>query len=113
MKQNFVVDVINSTNDMGIGNSFRHRIVTPVDELGVGKTIHLSGCWSLRVLSLTDEDMTFEINNSNPYVLNRQWQVLDTVSFGIPNDYVSESERFVFFCLRHMLKKQMMVPSIV
>lgn len=96
MKQNLVINAINSTNDMGIRNSCRHRIEVPVDELEVGKTIRLSEYRNLKVISLTDEELIFVINNSKPYILNRYWQVLGTVSMGIPNEYVSESERFVF-----------------
>lgn len=94
--QNLVINAINSTNDMGIRNSCRHRIEVPVDELEEGKTIRLSEYRNLKVISLTDEELTFVINNSKPYILNRYWQVLGTVSMGIPNEYVSESERFVF-----------------
>ena len=64
MKQNLVINAFNSTNDMGIRNCHCHRMEVPVDELEVGKTISLSEYRNLKVLSLTDEELTFVINKS-------------------------------------------------
>lgn len=57
-------------------------------------TVHLE--WILTVEKLTDEALDFSLNGKH-YTLNRQWQVLGTGSYGIPNPYISESMRMIFF----------------
>ena len=57
-------------------------------------TVHLE--LRLRVEQLTEDHLEFTLNGSR-HTLNRQWQVLGTGSYGIPNPYISESVRLIFF----------------
>ncbi len=57
-------------------------------------TVHLE--LLLKVENLTEERLEFTLNGRHR-ILNRQWQVLGTGSYGIPNPYISESVRNIFF----------------
>lgn len=94
--QNLVICSIHSTNDMGIRNDSRRRKEVPVSELKEGTVIPVSEMRNIKVISLNDDELKFTMSGDATYTLNRHWQVLGTVSMGIPNEYVSESERFVF-----------------
>lgn len=51
---------------------------------------------NLRVISIDEKEMSF-VFRGKTYKINREWQVMGTPSYDIPNMYISESERFVFF----------------
>ena len=48
------------------------------------------------MISFDEQEMVFTFKDVT-YRLNREWQVLGTPSYHIPNQYISESERFVFY----------------
>lgn len=52
--------------------------------------------WALTVNQLTDDRLDFSFCNKE-YTLNRQWQVLGTEVYGIPNPYMVEMVRYVMY----------------
>lgn len=52
--------------------------------------------WELTVDGLTDDRIDFSFCDKK-YTLNRYWQVLGTEIYGIPNPYMVETVRYVFY----------------
>ncbi len=57
-------------------------------------TIHI--VWELTDLELTDDTFAFTMMGDR-FKVNRHWQVLGTDSYDIPNAYITESKRLIFF----------------
>lgn len=52
--------------------------------------------WVLTIDRLTDDRLDFTFFNTK-YTLNRHWQVLGSGLYGLPNPYIYENERFIFY----------------
>ena len=50
----------------------------------------------LTIMDIDENEMKFEYR-SKPFSVNRQWQVLGTPEFGIPNERISMQGRYIFF----------------
>ena len=98
MKQNLVVVRINETlSRMGEKRVFEEKRI-PLSKLVPGAVIKISEQRVMNVLELTEEEMSFKIDNDRCYTLNRYWQVLGTVKMScVPTGYVEDFERFAFY----------------
>lgn len=95
MKQFFRMAQIHETRDMSVGNRITRGIYLPEDEIKIGGVYDFFDR-KLNVLSIDANEMVFTYIGVT-YKLNRKWQVLGTPTYHIPNQYISESERFVFY----------------
>lgn len=57
-------------------------------------TVHI--VWELTDMELTDDNFSFTMMGDR-YHINRHWQVLGTESYDIPNAYISNSKRLIFY----------------
>lgn len=98
MKQNLVVVRINETlSRMGEKRVFEEKRI-PLSKLVPGAVIKISEQRVMNVLELTEEELSFKIDNDRYYTLNRYWQVLGTVKMScVPTSYVEDFERFAFY----------------
>lgn len=112
MEQKLYIIGIYERNDMGSRNYHTEGHFLEPDQLKTGSewivgecdgqinindpddTVHLE--WFITIDELSEKNLVFTFENKK-YTLNRHWQVLGTGSFGIPNPYISESVRFIFF----------------
>ena len=112
MEQKLIICGITERIDMGSHNYSARCTYIPVEEMKAGDTyvayecdgqpnpndsddtVHLK--WLLTIDNLTDDALEFTLDNRN-YTLNRRWQVLGTISYGIPNAYIHESLRLILF----------------
>lgn len=92
--------VIVRTEEYQLGRScekHQQREVIPLSRLTPGAEIPLSSQRTMKVIALTDEELTFSIDPLRHYTLNRYWQVLGTVKLdNLTDDYVMVQERFTF-----------------
>ena len=112
MDQKLIVIKLSESNDMGVRNNGNTKKVYELSELTDDATILVSESWGqpnpadandvvhikyeMKDIHLTDEKMDFTFQGDR-YTLNRQWQVLGTGSYGVPNAYIHISVRFVFY----------------
>lgn len=112
MEQKLFVTSMHETNDMGIRNGSSNTISFPLSELKTGAKIKVGESWGqpditdasyfvhlvweIEVVELTEEKMVFDLKGDR-FTLYRQWQVLGTMSYGIPNAMIHESKRFFFY----------------
>lgn len=112
MEQKLIICGITERTDMGSNNYSTHCTYIPVGEMKTGDTyvayecdgqpnpedsndtVHLK--WLLTIDNLTDDALEFTLDDRN-YTLNRHWQVLGTISYGIPNAHIHKSLRFILF----------------
>lgn len=112
MEQKLIICSITERIDMGSNHYSTHTTYIPVEEMKMGETyiayecdgqpnpedadytVHLK--WLLTLDELTDDYLEFTLDDRK-YTLNRQWQVLGTLSYGIPNARISETVRFILF----------------
>lgn len=98
MEQELVIVRINETisSKKFYRKSETQRI--PLSKLGMGAEIEISEQRKMSVVKLTDEELTFFIDNQRCYTLNRYWQVLGTVKMDIcPTLSEKDTERFAFY----------------
>ena len=95
MKQFFRIAQIHETRDMSVGNRNTNVFYLREEKLSNGSEHEFFGR-KLEVISIDDNEMVFTYIGAT-YRLNRHWQVLGTPTYHIPNKYISESERFVFY----------------
>ena len=95
MTQYFNVVRIETSMDMGIGNRTKSWESIDSDGLHAGKVFEIHGN-QLTVVSIDDDMMEFSYTGKT-FKVNRQWQVLGTREFGIPNERISKQGRYVFF----------------
>lgn len=95
MEYHFNIIKIGVTMDMGIGNRTRRWTYISCDNLEVGDEYDINKR-QLNVISVDESEVVFTFMGKR-YTMNRDWQVLGTPEIGIPNEYISESERFIFF----------------
>lgn len=109
-----VLGIINifESIDMGIRNYSVGGSYIPLPDLKTGSEWVVAQCdgqenpnnpndvvhleMYLKVERLTEERLEFTLNGK-PHILNRQWQVLGTGIYGIPNPYISESMRLILY----------------
>lgn len=97
MEQKLVIcRVLESGVGTGVRREYDFQRVT-LRELKMGGSIKISDTRKMRVVSLTDEELTFNIDDRQGYTLNRYWQVLGTVRLDNKSRYEDEGERFVFY----------------
>lgn len=96
MEQYFNVTRIYTSMDMGIGNRSVDTEHVPVSSLAAGEERDFLGN-KLGVVSIDAKELSFTFRGET-YCLNREWQLIGTPDFSIPNIYIRESERFVFHC---------------
>ena len=96
MNQLFRVARIYESRDMSIGNRRTDGEYALVENLENGNVFNFFDNNELEVISFDEQEMVFTFKDVT-YRLNREWQVLGTPSYHIPNQYISESERFVFY----------------
>lgn len=98
MQQNLVIVRINeSFSRMGEKRFFEEKRV-PLSKLTAGASIKISDFRKMSVVQLTDEELTFRIDDGRCYTLNRYWQVLGTVKMScVPSQFVEDFERFAFY----------------
>lgn len=98
MEQELVIARINES--VYFGNPSREvefqRI--PLSKLRLGAEIKISKQRKMNIVKLTDEELTFFIDDQRCYTLNREWQVLGTVKFDCyPCNCEKDTERFAFY----------------
>lgn len=112
MEQQLYAVSIMETNDMGCRNYSCSRESFPLSALTKDATLTVSESWGqpnpadandcvhivweLTDMELTDDTFSFTMKGQR-FKLNRHWQVLGTLSYGIPNAYISASKRFIFY----------------
>ena len=112
MDQNLIVIKLRESIDMGVSNSSFEKKVYALSELTEDANILVSESWGqpnaadandvvhikyeMKDIHLTDEKMEFTFYRYH-YTLNRQWQVLGTGLYGVPNAYIHITERFIFY----------------
>lgn len=96
MNQRFRVARIYESRDMSIGNRRVSGEYALVENIENGNVFNFFDHDELEVISIDEEEMVFTFKDVT-YRLNREWQVLGTPTYNIPNEYISESERFVFY----------------
>ncbi len=112
MEHNLIISAITERIDMGSRNYGKRTSIIPVTEMAEGSvwiayecdgqvnpnnpddTVHLEWLITIDKLDADHLEFTFE---GKQYTLNRHWQVLGTMSYGLPNPYISESARFIFY----------------
>ena len=95
MNQTFRVARIYESRDMSIGNRRVSGECADAESIENGNVYDFFDR-ELEVISIDEKEMVFTFIGTT-YKLNRKWQVLGSPTYGIPNEYISESERFVFF----------------
>lgn len=112
MEQKLIVSNLIGGIDMGVSNNGCTKTTYTLSELTENAKITVGESWGqpnpddafdtvhivyeMKDIHLTEEKMDFTFMGDR-YTLNRQWQVLGTISFGIPNAYIDISERFIFY----------------
>lgn len=112
MEQKLIVFKLRENIDMGVSNNGCEMKTYALSELTEDAHIIVSESWGqpnpadaneyvhivydMKDIHLTDEKMDFTFKGDR-YTLNRQWQVLGTLSFGVPNAYIHISNRFIFY----------------
>lgn len=96
MNQRFRIARIYESRDMSIGNRRTDGEYALVENIENGSVFNFFDHNELKVISIDEKEMVFTFKDVT-YRLNREWQVLGTPSYHIPNQYISESERFVFY----------------
>lgn len=95
MKQNFNIIRIETSMDMGIGNRRKRWTRILHEDLEAGNVFDIDD-HELTIMNIDENEMTFEYHGKT-FIVNRQWQVLGTPEFGIPNERISEQGRYIFF----------------
>ena len=98
MEQNLVIACIKESTY----RKNQHRNVevqrVPLSKLQMGAELKLSEQHKMSVVKLSDEELTFVIDDLRCYTLNRYWQVLGTVKLNSYPCYCEqESERFALY----------------
>lgn len=112
MEQKLIVIKLTENIDMGVSNNSCVQKTFALSKLTENAKITISESWGqpnpddaddtvhivyeMKDIHLTDEKMDFTFMDDR-YTLNRQWQVLGTISFDVPNAYIDISERFIFY----------------
>lgn len=98
MEQKLVIVRYNETIDDGSPyRKFEIKRV-PLSKLKLGAEIKISKQRKMNIVKLTDEELTFFIDDQRSYTLNRYWQVLGTVKFDCYPTYCEkDTERFAFY----------------
>jgi len=112
MEQKLIVFKLRENIDMGVSNNGYEMKTYALSELTEDANIIVSESWGqpnpadaneyvhivydMKDIHLTDEKMDFTFKGTR-YTLNRQWQLLGTLGFGVPNAYVHISNRFIFY----------------
>lgn len=110
--QKLIVIKLSESIDTGSRSHNHEKKTYPLSELTENAKIIVSESWGqpnpndaddtvhivyeMEGIHLTDEKMDFTFCGDR-YTLNRQWQVLGTDSFDVPNAYIHISERFIFY----------------
>lgn len=95
MSQYFNVIRIAASMDMGVGNRTREWTYVNADDIAPGDEYQAFG-HPLTIRSIDQKEMTFTYIG-HTFVLNREWQVVGTPEINIPNKYIHETERFIFY----------------
>ena len=95
MKQYFNIIRIETSMDMGIGNRRKSWGLIDDDDLVPGNVFDIYD-HELTVVSVDENEMVFTYKGQT-FTVNRNWQVLGTPEFGIPNERISIQCRYVFF----------------
>lgn len=95
MKQDFNIIKIVTSMDMGVGNRSKSWERIDSDDLLSGNVFDIHGI-DLTVVSIDEKELVFDYKDST-FRINRQWQVLGTPEFSIPNERISVQGRYVFF----------------
>lgn len=112
MEQQLYVVSITESIDMGIRNYSCTKKAFPISALTKGTKLTVNESWGqpnpadandcihilweLTDMELTEDTFTFTMKK-NRFKLNRNWQVLGTHSYGIPNAYIAKTERLIFY----------------
>ena len=112
MEQKLIIFWLSESIDMGIRGTGCEKKTYALSELTEDAKIIVGENWGqpnpndasdmirivyvMKDIHLTDEKMDFTFQGDR-YTLNRQWQVLGTGCFGVPNAYIHISERFIFY----------------
>ena len=81
--------------DMGVGNRTREWTYIDCDELAAGGEYNIYER-QLNIISVDENEILFTFMGKQ-YNLNREWQVQGTPEIGVPNKYISETVRFIFY----------------
>ena len=81
--------------DMGIGNRSKRWTRIIAEDLEAGNVFDIDG-HELTIMEIDENEMKFEYRGKT-FSVNRQWQVLGTPEFGIPNERISMQGRYIFF----------------
>lgn len=95
MEQHFNIIRIETSMDMGIGNRTKSWERIECNELIAGRDFEIYGN-KLKVVSFDEKELVFDYIGKRLKV-NRQWQVLGTPEFNIPNERISKQGRHIFF----------------
>lgn len=95
MEQLFNIIRIETSMDMGIGNRSKRWTRILAEDLEVGNVFDIDG-QELTIMEIDENEMKFEYRGKT-FSVNRQWQVLGTPEFGIPNERISMQGRYIFF----------------
>ena len=95
MKQYFNIIRIETSMDMGIGNRRKSWVLIDDDDLAPGNVFDIYD-HELTVVSVDENEMVFTYKGQT-FTVNRNWQVLGTPEFGMPNERISIQCRYVFF----------------
>lgn len=95
MNHRFVISYIHEYNDRGAATRNVKECIIPIEQLLPDKIFNDVFGHELRVISIDDEEMMFKYRGKE-FSLDTKWQVLGTVSFSLPNEYVQETYRMTF-----------------
>ena len=95
MKQDFNIIRIETSMDMGVGNRSKSWTRIIPEDLEAGNVFDIDG-HELAITEIDENAMIFEYHGKT-FKINRQWQVLGTPEFGIPNERISIQGRYIFF----------------
>ena len=81
--------------DMGIGNRSKRWTRIIAEDLEVGNVFDIDD-HELTIMEIDEKEMKFKYRGKI-FSVNRYWQVLGTLEFGIPNERISVQGRYIFF----------------
>lgn len=100
MNQSLIITYINEYNDRGsVSCNVKTRTI-PVEQLQRGEVFDDVFDRKLEVISIDEQELIFKYRGKE-FSLNKEWQILGTVYFSLPNDYVQETYRMTF----HLAKR--------
>ena len=95
MNHCFIITYIHEYNDRGAATRNVKTQTIPVKQLLQGEVFDDVFGHKLEVISIDEQKLNFKYREKE-FSLNKEWQILGTVFFSLPNEYVQESYRMTF-----------------